>query len=133
MADSKKLDAAKAEVLVLTQRLLDAIAARDWATYESLCDPTLTCFEPEARGHLVEGLPFHQFYFELPAGGGPRRTTISSPHVRVIDDVAIVSYVRLTQSTDTSGQLATSETEETRVWQRQAGAWRLVHLHRSSS
>jgi hypothetical protein len=27
------------EILQLNQRLLDAIAAADWATYEELCDP----------------------------------------------------------------------------------------------
>ena len=29
-----------------------------------LADPHITAFEPEARGHLVEGLEFHKFYFE---------------------------------------------------------------------
>ena len=42
------------EILQLNQRLLDAIATGDWATYEELCDPALTAFEPEARGHRVE-------------------------------------------------------------------------------
>lgn len=44
------------EVLGLTERLLRAIAEGDWATYEELCAQDMTCFEPEARGHLVEGL-----------------------------------------------------------------------------
>ena len=52
-------------ILQLNQRLLDAIAAADWATYEELCDPELTAFEPEARGQRVEGLDFHRFYFDL--------------------------------------------------------------------
>src|SRR5262249_52455615 len=38
------------ELLRLNQRLLDSIANADWKTYEELCDPTLTCFEPEANG-----------------------------------------------------------------------------------
>ena len=29
-----------------------------------LTDPHLTCFEPEAKGNLVEGLDFHKFYFD---------------------------------------------------------------------
>ncbi len=29
-----------------------------------ICDPGLTCFEPEALGNLVEGMDFHRFYFE---------------------------------------------------------------------
>jgi len=29
-----------------------------------MCDPSVTAFEPEALGNLVEGLDFHRFYFE---------------------------------------------------------------------
>src|SRR3712207_3754222 len=57
------------ELLALTQRLLDSITGGDWATYEQLCDPTLTAYEEEAPGQLVEGLAFHRFYFDL---GGVR-------------------------------------------------------------
>jgi calcium/calmodulin-dependent protein kinase (CaM kinase) II len=128
----KSLQATESELLDATRRLLDAIAAQDWATYESLCDPSLTCFEPEARGQLVEGLPFHRFYFHRPGDGAPRHTTICSPHVRVIGDSAVVCYSRLTQTTDAAGQSVTYATQETRIWQRQAGGWRLVHFHRSS-
>ena len=55
----------KQELLDLNQQLLDCITAADWDTYQQLCDPTLTCFEPEAMGHLVSGMEFHQFYFQL--------------------------------------------------------------------
>ncbi len=68
-------DPATSELLDLNQSLLDSIAAADWQTYARLCHPSLSCFEPEARGHLVEGLDFHRFYFELGARGSrmPRR------------------------------------------------------------
>ena len=42
---SSSTDKAIAELMAVTQRLLDAIATKDWETYESLCDPGLTCFE----------------------------------------------------------------------------------------
>ena len=32
--------------------------------YSKMCDPSVTAFEPEALGNLVEGLDFHRFYFE---------------------------------------------------------------------
>src|SRR5687767_9485966 len=70
------------ELLTLTQRLLDCIAERDWATYQELCDPSLTAFEPEAHGCLIEGLAFHQFYFRLGGGRHEHATTINNPHVR---------------------------------------------------
>jgi calcium/calmodulin-dependent protein kinase (CaM kinase) II len=121
------------ELLELNQRLLDSISTGDWETYAALCDPTLTAYEPEARGHLVEGMDFHRFYFDLGAVEGPHNTTMSSPHVRVMGDVAVVSYVRLIQRLDREGQPATARFEETRVWQLRDGTWRHVHFHRSSN
>jgi calcium/calmodulin-dependent protein kinase (CaM kinase) II len=46
-------------LLALTRKLLESIVAGDWKTYTSLVAYDITCFEPEARGQLVEGLPFH--------------------------------------------------------------------------
>ncbi len=76
-----------------------------------LCDPSLTCFEPEARGQWVEGMEFHHFYFKLgghsgPAGG-PVNITVSSPHVRVMGDVAVISFIRLVQKLDAAGNPVT--------------------------
>ncbi len=96
-------EAVVAELLRLNQRLLDAIAAADWAVYQELCDPTLTAFEPEAVGHLVEGLEFHRFYFSLGGTKGGHNTTMSLPHVRVLGDVAVIAYVRLNQRTAPDG------------------------------
>jgi calcium/calmodulin-dependent protein kinase (CaM kinase) II len=124
-------DPLTAELLKLNQTLLDSIAAADWETYAGLCDPTLTCFEPESCGHLVEGLAFHKFYFELGAGEGPRATTMASPHVRVLGASAVISYVRLVQRLDASKSPVTTQVQETRVWRLESGQWRHVHIHRS--
>ena len=120
------------ELLRLNQRLLDSIAGADWKAYLELCDPSLTCFEPEAAGQLVEGMEFHRFYFQLPGVTAPFNTTMASPHVRVMGDVAIISYVRLNQRV-IDGVPSTRAVEETRVWQKQNGVWKHVHFHRSSS
>ena len=71
------MDNASVELIQINQRLLDAIAQGDWATYELLCDPALTAFEPEAKGQLVQGLEFHRFYFRLGGARGPHLTTMS--------------------------------------------------------
>ncbi len=57
----------RSEILRLNQQLLDSIATGDWKTYAELCDPELTCFEPETRGGLVAGMAFHKFFFDLGA------------------------------------------------------------------
>jgi hypothetical protein len=131
--DDEAINDAAQELLDLSQQLLDAIAAGDWATYENLCDPTISCFEPEAHGHLIEGLEFHKFYFDL---GAPSQTlkvtTMASPHVRLMgDEAAVVSYVRLNQRINAAGEPYVSAVEETRVWERIEGEWKHVHFHRS--
>lgn len=120
-------------ILNLNRSLLDSIVSGDWASYAELCDPTLTCFEPEARGHLVEGLEFHEFYFRGPTSSAPKivNTTMASPHVRMMGDVALVCYTRLTQVYDASGGAVTKSVEETRLWQKIAGKWKHIHFHRS--
>jgi len=123
-----------AELLELNEQLLRAIAAADWDTYDELCDPTLSAFEPEARGHLVEGMDFHRFYFDLEGIASPHNTTMSMPHVRLLgDDVAVVSCQRLVQKLNTDNAPITVRFEETRVWQWQDGRWQHVHFHRSAN
>jgi calcium/calmodulin-dependent protein kinase (CaM kinase) II len=120
------------DLLALNQQLLDSIMAADWATYSSLCDSSITCFEAEAQGHLVQGLPFHQFYFNLGGSSSPKTVTMSQPHVRLLGDQgAVISYVRLTQYLDGNGEPQTAQIQETRVWQNFDGQWKHVHAHRA--
>ena len=122
----------KRELLELTRRLLDAIGCGDWETYQKLCAPDLTCFEPEARNQLVEGLEFHRFYFELGGHLGKHVNTLCTPHVRMLgEDAALIAYVRLVQVTDAAGVPSTSRFEETRIWERKDGEWLHVHFHRA--
>lgn len=122
------------DLLALNQRLLECIASGDWLTYKELCDPTLTAFEPEACGQLVEGLQFHYFYFDHDDHRTRHQTTMIQPRVRLIGDAAVITYVRLNQRVGPDGQSHSSAYEETRVWQRQGdGHWRHVHFHRSKA
>jgi calcium/calmodulin-dependent protein kinase (CaM kinase) II len=120
------------ELIRLNQRLLDAIADADWDVYREMCDPTLTAFEPESKGQLVEGLDFHSFYFNRKRPKGEYQTTMCTPKVRFMGDVAVIAYVRLNQRVGADGLPITSAVEETRVWQRQDGKWKHVHFHRSA-
>jgi ketosteroid isomerase-like protein len=124
------------QLLALNQKLLTAIVGGDWQTYEALCEQSITCFEPEARGQVVVGRAFHKYYFDLP--GSPQKpaknVTMSQPHVRLLgDSAAVLSYVRLTQSLDVNASPQTSRVEETRVWQKIDGQWKHVHFHRSAN
>ena len=121
------------ELLALNQKLLDSIAAGDWAAYEALCDPTLSAFEPEALGHYVEGMSFHRFYVEGQRKGQSHNVAMASPQVRLLGDVAVVAYIRLIQQDDEQGRPFTTAFEETRIWEKQAKGWRHVHFHRSGN
>ena len=120
------------ELLELNQRLLTAISQADWDIYQELCAGDLTCFEPEARGQLVEGLPFHKFYFDLEADRKHSQNTMASPRVRMLgSEAAVIAYVRLVQRLDAADVPQTAAIEETRVWQKIDGRWRHVHFHRA--
>ena len=124
-------DATTTELLERNQKLLDAITQGDWATYQELCDPSLTSLEPESLGHLVEGMSFHRYYFDLGGIRGRHQTTMCNPHVRIMGDVAVISYMRLTQRIGPDGNAQTVGNAETRVWQRRDDRWRHVHFHRA--
>ena len=124
---------AEAELLELSRKLLTSIDSGDWTTYASLCDTSITCFEPEALGHLVVGLAFHKFYFDLPPSTAKpaKQSSIASPNVRLMGDSAIVTYVRVVQKLDSSSAPLSSAAMETRIWQKTSSGWKHVHFHRT--
>ncbi|XP_071808749.1 calcium/calmodulin-dependent protein kinase type II delta chain-like isoform X2 [Asterias amurensis] len=128
--------ARKIEVIKMTEALIEVINNGDFEGYTKMCDPHMTCFEPEAFGNLVEGMDFHRFYFDnvLSKNNRARNTTILHPHVHLIgDDAACIAYVRLTQYIDRNGLPVTNQSEETRVWQRRDSKWQNIHFHRSGA
>lgn len=58
------LKAKEQEIIKVTEQLLSALTSGDFDTFSRLCDPKITCFEPESLGNLVEGMDFHKFYFD---------------------------------------------------------------------
>merc|ERR1719456_1798364 len=100
-----KPDITDEQLLQLNAELLGAIAKGDVGTYEELCDPLITCFEPEARGHLVEGINFHKYYFDY-FGSKPKgdletpapHTSLTNCRVRRLGETAaVVCFCRLVQ------------------------------------
>ena len=62
---------------------------------------------------------------------------MASPKVRLLGqnkDVAVVTYIRLTQKSVEGGPAVTKAVEETRVWEKRKDSkagWMHVHFHRS--
>eukprot|EP00092_Neocalanus_flemingeri_P001237 GFUD01001322.1.p1 GENE.GFUD01001322.1~~GFUD01001322.1.p1 ORF type:complete len:560 (-),score=92.17 GFUD01001322.1:574-2253(-) len=129
--------ARKTDIIRVTELILDAINSGDFEAYTKLCDPNITAFEPEALGNLVEGIEFHRFYFDNFSALKQSKTTnvtILNPQVHLLgDDAASIGYIKVTQSLDKHGNAHTSQSEETRIWQRRDGRWQNVHFHRSNS
>uniref|UniRef100_A0A674A8J9 calcium/calmodulin-dependent protein kinase n=1 Tax=Salmo trutta TaxID=8032 RepID=A0A674A8J9_SALTR len=92
----------KQEIIKVTEQLIEAISNGDFESYTKMCDPSVTAFEPEALGNLVEGLDFHGFYFEnlWSKNSKPVHTTILNPHIHLIGEEA--AYIRITQHIDTN-------------------------------
>ncbi|PAV90280.1 hypothetical protein WR25_14284 [Diploscapter pachys] len=137
--DDNESDKAQKQVIVrVTQQLLDAVSCKDFDAYTKLCDPSMTCFEPESLGNLIEGVEFHRFYFDCAGNSTPRsknqlHTTMLNPNVHLMsDEGACIAYIRLTQFVDRNGEPRTRQVQETRVWQKKNGRWLCVHVHRSA-
>lgn len=132
--------AQKQEIVRVTQQLLDAISCKDFDSFSKLCDPNLTCFEPETLGNLIEGMDFHKFYFVngpqiLPGSDKQHQihTTLLNPNVHLMgDEGACIAYIRLTQYIDRFGEARTCQAQETRVWKKRNGNWYCIHTHRSA-
>jgi len=132
------LEAKEQEIIKVTEQLLSALTSGDFDTFNRLCDPKITCFEPESLGNLVEGMDFHKFYFDnfvTKINSPPRshiNTTVLHPTVHLMsEDAACIAYIRLTQYMDRDSTAKTVQHEETRVWNRKNGKWVNVHCHRS--
>ncbi|XP_040578159.1 calcium/calmodulin-dependent protein kinase type II alpha chain isoform X2 [Lepeophtheirus salmonis] len=130
------ISARKNEIIRCTELLLEAIGSGDFESFTRLCDSSLTSFDPEALGNLVEGLEYHKFYFDNILGKNEDfRTTninIINPLVHLLgEDSAAIAYIRLTQCVDKLGKLHTNQCEETRIWYRRETRWLNVHVHRS--
>eukprot|EP00948_MAST-09A_sp_MAST-9A-sp1_P001198 g1198.t1 len=125
----------------LTKAILSYIKEGQVIPYRNACIDDMTCFEPEARGHIVRGPEFHDHYFSMSKtynaslGGSDEDSkksavkdvvgttqTLSSPHVRllggsggaVLDSIpsgAVITYIRLCQR-----GVETTAYEETRVF-----------------
>jgi len=124
-------------ILDLNQKLLNAVAKRDYTTYESLAHPRITSFLNDGMGHLVEGISYHESHFKT-SPDAQEQIFLASPHIRLIGEhtAAVVCYTRLTQRCDPNNPgvvLQTLMCEETRIWERQADGttWKNTHTHRS--
>lgn len=132
LLDDAGFDEGQRELLRVTATLLEAIRTGDEATYSSLCAPELSCFE-DVCPYRVDGVEFHLHLLRYAASHPERqpvRQDILTPRVQVYGETGIVTYTRLCTYEDSTG-LRWTTYNETRVFVRMDGVWRMVHFHRS--
>jgi ketosteroid isomerase-like protein len=130
--ESAHLDAAQRELLEITWRMLEAIHIGDADAYAALSTPDLSCYE-DVCAYRIDGLEFHLALIRQMAQNPdmkPARFDMLTPRVQIYGDTGIVTYTRL-MTYDEGGKPRWSTFNETRVFVRQDGAWKMAHFHRS--
>ena len=132
LVKSARLDPVQRELLDITWRMLEAIHTGDAETYATLSSADLSCYE-DVCSYRIDGLEFHLALIRQTAqnpGMAPKRFDILLPRVQVYGETGIVTYTRL-MTYDDNGKPRWVTFNETRVFVKQEGVWKMVHFHRS--
>ena len=132
MMEDLKLVPAQRELLEITWRMLEAIHTGDWKTYEDYTADDLSCYE-DVCAYRIDGLEFHSSLIRQMSKdpkNRPERFDILTPRIQMHGDTGIVTYTRL-MTFDDSGKPRWQTYNETRVFLKLAGSWKMVHFHRS--
>ena len=132
LLDEARFDSTQRELLKIAWRMLEAIHTGDADAYGELSTPDLSCYE-DVCAYRIDGLDFHLALIRQMAQNTalrPARFDMLTPRVQVYGDTGIVTYTRL-MTYDEGGTPRWSTFNETRVFVKQEGAWRMAHFHRS--
>ena len=123
---------AEAEVLAITRQMLDAMYTADSEAHRRHCAEDISSYEWYIAPHRIDGLEFHLKLIEGGGNGAPSRLDLLTPRVQVYDETAIVSYTLLKTVFGEKGAPPQFSTiNETRVFVKLDGVWKMVHLHKS--
>jgi len=120
------------EILALTRRMLDAMYTADPDVHRTHCTEDMSSFEWYIAPYRIDGVEFHLRLIEDGGNGTPSRLEMLTPRVQVYGDTAIICYTLLKTTVASDGQPAQFSTiNETRVFVKQDGIWKMAHLHKS--
>ncbi len=127
-----KLTAQQEELLNITWQMLEAIHTGDYETYGLFTSEELSCFE-DVCAYRIDGLEFHLSLISQMArnpANRPERFDILSPRIQLYGETGIVTYTRLMTYSD-NGKPKWQTYNESRVFVRESGEWKMVHFHRT--
>lgn len=129
------MDEAK-ELLDLTRRMLESIHAGDVETYRQLCTADLTCYETDVAPYRIEGVDFHADLMAamktLGVYSNLTRFDMLDSRVQLYSECAVVTYTRLMTYAGATPPVFRAF-NESRIYVRQAGMWKMAHFHRSEA
>jgi ketosteroid isomerase-like protein len=122
-------------------RHLRSVQENDIATYHDTSAEDLTLYEWWITPHRIDGLPFHEFMMGSNAERGTvfgsdaaqkadSRLDLANLHIQRYGDTAIASYTLLISTALPEGVQVKAH-NESRVMVKQAGKWKVVHVHKS--
>jgi ketosteroid isomerase-like protein len=123
--------ATEREISELEQKVNAAYAANDLPTYFSYYSKDFTQWLPEGRTDLPQYEKMWTGFIK--SGGAVESDEISDMHIQIgpSGDTAIASYLLRVKTRSPKGEVTDEVFQESDVWFKRDGAWKLVHLHYS--
>jgi len=129
------------EIYDFLMRHLMSVQKNDISAYHETTSADLTLYEWWVTPNRIDGLPFHEFMMTSNAQNGTvfgsdvkqkaeTRFDLSNLCIQRYGDTAIASYTLLTSTALPDGVQVAAH-NESRVMVKQAGGWKVVHVHKS--
>ena len=120
---------AEQEIRTLEQQMNEAYAKNDLQTYFSYYAQDFTQWLPEGRTDLDKYKRQWQAY--ISAGNSVQAAEVREVLLRVApsEDAAVASYILYVKTKGADGKITEEESQETDVWFKREGAWKVVALH----
>jgi len=119
------------EIVAVTMRMLNAMHERDVDAYRECCTVDVSAFEWYIAPYRVDTIDFHLSLIAAGGNGAPTRLDLLTPRVQAYGDTAIITYTLLKTFAEPGIPATFKTTNETRVFAKVDGAWKMVHLHKS--
>lgn len=120
---------AEQDIRALEQQMNDAYAKNDLQSYFSYYAQDFTQWLPEGRSDLDKYKRQWQAY--ISAGNAVQAAEVRELLLRVApsEDAAVASYILYVKTKGADGKITEEESQETDVWFKRDGGWKVVALH----
>lgn len=125
------MPSAENEVLEITRQMLDAMYSGNPDVHRRHSAEDMSSYEWYIAPQRIDGLDFHLALIEAGGNGTSSRLDLLTPRVQVYGDTAIVNYTLLKTAITETAPPQFSTMNETRVFVKMDGVWKMVHLHKS--